>query len=119
MSQADLASVLPTGWEKSRDPDGREYYINHNERTTTWKQPPPFKDDGAPLPEGWEMCQTDGLRTYFVDHKARTTTWQDPRKSKGEGHERIGVGSNENLHLDTAASENPGETGMGRKLSRL
>uniref|UniRef100_A0A669AW06 E3 ubiquitin-protein ligase n=1 Tax=Oreochromis niloticus TaxID=8128 RepID=A0A669AW06_ORENI len=30
---------LPPGWEEKRDSKGRRYYINHNNRTTTWTRP--------------------------------------------------------------------------------
>ena len=33
------SSVLPPGWEVKTNPRGREYYVNHNDRTTTWKDP--------------------------------------------------------------------------------
>ncbi|XP_067827627.1 E3 ubiquitin-protein ligase NEDD4 isoform X1 [Heptranchias perlo] len=30
---------LPPGWEEKKDDKGRVYYVNHNNRTTTWTQP--------------------------------------------------------------------------------
>lgn len=34
------ASVpLPKGWEEAKTPTGDVYYINHNNRTTTWDDP--------------------------------------------------------------------------------
>lgn len=30
---------LPDGWEVSTDFDGKVYYIDHNNRTTTWIDP--------------------------------------------------------------------------------
>uniref|UniRef100_A0A8C1WX90 E3 ubiquitin-protein ligase NEDD4-like n=1 Tax=Cyprinus carpio TaxID=7962 RepID=A0A8C1WX90_CYPCA len=30
---------LPPGWEERRDPKGRTYYVNHNNRSTTWTRP--------------------------------------------------------------------------------
>jgi len=30
---------LPPGWEEKRAPDGRTYYVNHNDRTTHWNRP--------------------------------------------------------------------------------
>ncbi|XP_026090186.1 E3 ubiquitin-protein ligase NEDD4-like isoform X4 [Carassius auratus] len=30
---------LPAGWEERRDPKGRTYYVNHNNRSTTWTRP--------------------------------------------------------------------------------
>nr|XP_015195259.1 PREDICTED: E3 ubiquitin-protein ligase NEDD4-like isoform X7 [Lepisosteus oculatus] len=30
---------LPAGWEERKDAKGRTYYVNHNNRTTTWTRP--------------------------------------------------------------------------------
>uniref|UniRef100_A0A8C6T530 E3 ubiquitin-protein ligase n=1 Tax=Neogobius melanostomus TaxID=47308 RepID=A0A8C6T530_9GOBI len=30
---------LPPGWEERKDAKGRSYYVNHNNRTTTWTRP--------------------------------------------------------------------------------
>ncbi|XP_071658935.1 E3 ubiquitin-protein ligase NEDD4-like isoform X5 [Patagioenas fasciata] len=30
---------LPSGWEERKDAKGRTYYVNHNNRTTTWTRP--------------------------------------------------------------------------------
>lgn len=30
---------LPPGWEERKDTKGRTYYVNHNNRTTTWTRP--------------------------------------------------------------------------------
>lgn len=30
---------LPPGWEERKDPKGRMYYVNHNNRSTTWTRP--------------------------------------------------------------------------------
>ena len=30
---------LPPGWEEKVAPDGRRYYINHNDRSTHWNRP--------------------------------------------------------------------------------
>ncbi len=32
-------SDLPEGWERRVDHLGRPYYVDHNNRTTTWKRP--------------------------------------------------------------------------------
>jgi len=36
---------LPPGWEQAFDPSGRVYYINHNDKTTSWT--PPVMPDAA------------------------------------------------------------------------
>lgn len=39
---------LPSGWEERKDGKGRTYYVNHNNRTTTWTRPiVQHAEDGA------------------------------------------------------------------------
>nr|XP_020456590.1 LOW QUALITY PROTEIN: E3 ubiquitin-protein ligase NEDD4-like [Monopterus albus] len=39
---------LPPGWEERKDIKGRTYYVNHNNRTTTWTRPiVQLTEDGA------------------------------------------------------------------------
>ncbi|XP_063241165.1 E3 ubiquitin-protein ligase Nedd-4 isoform X4 [Bacillus rossius redtenbacheri] len=88
---------LPSGWTMQVAPNGRMFFIDHNERTTTWVDPrtgraspmpnqsqPPSRrpeDELGPLPEGWEeRVHTDG-RIFFIDHNTRSTQWEDPRLS--------------------------------------
>nr|XP_057909871.1 E3 ubiquitin-protein ligase NEDD4-like isoform X5 [Doryrhamphus excisus] len=41
-------SGLPPGWEERKDAKGRTYYVNHNNRTTTWTRPiVQLTEDGA------------------------------------------------------------------------
>uniref|UniRef100_A0A669DDK8 E3 ubiquitin-protein ligase n=1 Tax=Oreochromis niloticus TaxID=8128 RepID=A0A669DDK8_ORENI len=97
---------LPPGWEEKRDSKGRRYYINHNNRTTTWTRPlvaglsqsPTPSQPSAPteespqhtpspeasresgfLPVGWEVRSAPNGRPFFIDHNTKTTTWEDPR----------------------------------------
>lgn len=78
-----------------RAPNGRIFFIDHNQKTTTWIDPrtgcashlPAVAAAGAEadelgaLPEGWEeRVHTDG-RIFFIDHNTRTTQWEDPRLS--------------------------------------
>ncbi|KAG6820709.1 hypothetical protein H0H93_012762 [Arthromyces matolae] len=83
---------LPLGWEERRTPEGRPYFVDHHNRTTTWVDPrrtsastrpmvpqPAANSNLGPLPSGWEMRLTSTARVYFVDHNTRTTTWEDPR----------------------------------------
>ncbi|XP_026320395.1 E3 ubiquitin-protein ligase NEDD4 isoform X6 [Hyposmocoma kahamanoa] len=88
---------LPLGWSMQRAPNGRIFFIDHNDKTTTWIDPRTGcasslpsaaaasagaeSDDLGPLPEGWEeRVHTDG-RIFFIDHNTRTTQWEDPRLS--------------------------------------
>ncbi|XP_051485798.1 NEDD4-like E3 ubiquitin-protein ligase WWP2 isoform X5 [Apus apus] len=61
--------ALPPGWEQRELPNGRVYYVDHNNKTTTWERP---------LPPGWEKRVDPRGRYYYVDHNTRTTTWQRP-----------------------------------------
>ncbi|XP_019758029.1 E3 ubiquitin-protein ligase Nedd-4 isoform X2 [Dendroctonus ponderosae] len=101
-SQTDLTTIgedLPSGWSVQRAPNGRLFFIDHHERTTSWVDPRTGRaspmpnqpavplvnrkpdDDLEPLPEGWEeRIHTDG-RIFFIDHNTRTTQWDDPRLS--------------------------------------
>lgn len=88
---------LPPGWSMQRAPNGRVFFIDHNQKTTTWIDPRTGcasslpsaaapnagaeADELGPLPEGWEeRLHTDG-RIFFIDHNTRTTQWEDPRLS--------------------------------------
>ncbi|KAF8338279.1 uncharacterized protein EI90DRAFT_2908891 [Cantharellus anzutake] len=91
---------LPSGWEQRFTETGRPYFVDHNARTTSWRDPrlgsgslrvqnrsgieSRFTIDQVralgPIPAGWEMRITsDNSRIYFVDHATRSTTWRDPR----------------------------------------
>uniref|UniRef100_A0A8C5J6E6 E3 ubiquitin-protein ligase n=1 Tax=Junco hyemalis TaxID=40217 RepID=A0A8C5J6E6_JUNHY len=59
----------PCRWEQRELPNGRVYYVDHNNKTTTWERP---------LPPGWEKRVDPRGRYYYVDHNTRTTTWQRP-----------------------------------------
>uniref|UniRef100_A0A182KBK7 HECT-type E3 ubiquitin transferase n=1 Tax=Anopheles christyi TaxID=43041 RepID=A0A182KBK7_9DIPT len=93
--------ALPAGWSMQLAPNGRVFFIDHNERKTSWVDPRTGRaspmptsqgtatlndvrrpEDGlAPLPEGWEeRVHSDG-RIFFIDHNTRTTQWEDPRLS--------------------------------------
>ncbi|KAK7685350.1 hypothetical protein QCA50_011714 [Cerrena zonata] len=85
---------LPSGWEERYTPEGRPYFVNHNNRTTSWNDPRmpagtmprqnvvtqlQAASQLGPLPSGWEMRITAAGRIYFVDHNTKTTSWDDPR----------------------------------------
>ena len=38
-SHSDQLGPLPAGWERRIDHLGRQYYVDHNSRTTTWNRP--------------------------------------------------------------------------------
>ena len=81
-------TALPRGWEKSRTKTGRDYYIDHNTRSTSYQDPRTLDHYAVsdsrtklkdPLPAGWEMRYSRAGRLYFIDHNTHTTTWKDPR----------------------------------------
>lgn len=76
----NLDSGLPAGWSMQMAPNGRMFFIDHNERKTSWVDPRTGRasnmpnqarkpeDDLGPLPEGWEeRIHSDG-RIFFIDH---------------------------------------------------
>ncbi|KAI5636492.1 WW domain-containing protein [Phthorimaea operculella] len=88
---------LPAGWSMQKAPNGRIFFIDHNNKTTTWIDPRTGCASSLPLaaaasagadtdslgalPEGWEeRVHSDG-RIFFIDHNTRTTQWEDPRLS--------------------------------------
>lgn len=76
---------LPDGWEKRTQQDGREYFVNHKNRTTQWEDPRtqgqnmPSDLAMEPLPPGWEVRNIGNGQRFFVDHNTRKTTFDDPR----------------------------------------
>ncbi|OBS60214.1 hypothetical protein A6R68_08666 [Neotoma lepida] len=45
---------LPEGWEEARDFDGKVYYIDHRNRTTSWIDP---RDRTDNFKRGWKSSQ--------------------------------------------------------------
>jgi E3 ubiquitin-protein ligase NEDD4 len=78
---------LPTGWSMQMAPNGRVFFIDHNDKKTSWVDPRTGRaspmpnaagnsqtetrqpeDELGPLPEGWEeRVHSDG-RIFFIDH---------------------------------------------------
>ncbi|XP_047139464.1 E3 ubiquitin-protein ligase NEDD4 isoform X1 [Hydra vulgaris] len=81
-SQAE--SPLPPGWAMQLAPNNRVFFINHNQRITSWSDPRTniennINKDQEPLPAGWEeRVHIDG-RVFFIDHETQSTQWEDPR----------------------------------------
>ncbi|XP_026794779.3 protein KIBRA [Pangasianodon hypophthalmus] len=78
---------LPEGWEEARDFDGKVYYIDHINQTTSWidprdrhTKPLTFADCiGDELPLGWEEAYDPQVGAYYVDHNTKSTQLEDPR----------------------------------------
>uniref|UniRef100_A0A1I8G954 E3 ubiquitin-protein ligase n=1 Tax=Macrostomum lignano TaxID=282301 RepID=A0A1I8G954_9PLAT len=98
---------LPTGWQAAVAPNGRKFFINHNDKTTTWRDPREERyrqlvaaaaararttggssgaggnenrlNDLGPLPPGWEERVHTDNRVFYINHNLRRTQWEDPR----------------------------------------
>ena len=90
VARSDPLGSLPAGWEESRTPEGRVYFVDHNTRWTSWLHPrtraiqgrAPTTAPGShlgPLPSGWEMRLNVNSHIYSVDNGTKVTTWDDPR----------------------------------------
>lgn len=82
-SMEEEIKPLPPGWEISRTPEGRLYYIDHNIKTTTWQHPLSQSNESdeslqKSLPGGWERRSTKEGRRYFVDHNTKSCHWEFP-----------------------------------------
>ncbi|XP_058270737.1 E3 ubiquitin-protein ligase NEDD4-like isoform X4 [Hemibagrus wyckioides] len=52
-AQTPSPMSLPSGWEERKDAKGRTYYVNHNNRSTTWTRPIlQHTEDGVSSPAG-------------------------------------------------------------------
>ncbi|XP_052098137.1 E3 ubiquitin-protein ligase NEDD4-like isoform X1 [Mytilus californianus] len=100
---------LPPGWGMGTAPNGKVFYIDHNNKTTSWEDPRRINRSGSmrlhsvsdspgvmqrpssnedllqnlgPLPPSWEeRTHADG-RVFYINHNNKTTQWEDPRLKK-------------------------------------
>ncbi|KAG8439186.1 hypothetical protein GDO86_005414 [Hymenochirus boettgeri] len=88
---------LPEGWEEAIDVDGKVYYIDHANKTTSWidprdrfTKPLTFADCiGDELPLGWEESYDPQVGVYYIDHNSQTTQIEDPRVQWRREQERM------------------------------
>ncbi|XP_064422811.1 protein KIBRA [Latimeria chalumnae] len=88
---------LPQGWEEVQDTDGKVYYIDHKNKTTSWvdprdryTKPLTFADCiGDELPLGWEEAYDPQVGVYYIDHNTKTTHIEDPRVQWRREQERM------------------------------
>lgn len=73
---------MPSGWSIQVAPNGRLFFIDHNERKTSWIDPrtglpSPMpkaaaerktEDDLGSMPEGWEERMHSDGRVFYIDH---------------------------------------------------
>ncbi|KAG2064196.1 WD40 repeat-like protein [Suillus decipiens] len=57
-SSVDLFGNLISGCEWHISPLGRSYFVNHNNRTTSWKKPTPKRPPGSLMPECIIKCDS-------------------------------------------------------------
>lgn len=103
---------LPPGWEMNLTKDGRAFFINHIQRTTTWEDPrndsssasrisstaaPSAPDRAISLPAGWEARVAPNGRTYYLDHLSKKTSWEMPTLSEPRGVASSSVQEEETL----------------------
>ncbi|XP_075065923.1 protein KIBRA [Mixophyes fleayi] len=88
---------LPDGWEEARDVDGKVYYIDHANKSTSWidprdryTKPLTFADCiGDELPLGWEEAYDTQVGVFYIDHNSQTTQIEDPRVQWRREQERM------------------------------
>ena len=63
------SSSLPPGWERKIGDNGQIYFVNHQDRTTTFRHP--VTGEGEP---NLKFAEGTG-RPFWVDHVNKTTRW--------------------------------------------
>jgi hypothetical protein len=80
--------TLPPNWEELIDSTtGRQYFVDHNTKTTSWVDPRDIfikptqfaACQGQEFAFGWEMATDNRVGEYYVDHGTWSTTLTDPR----------------------------------------
>uniref|UniRef100_A0A5G2QC75 HECT-type E3 ubiquitin transferase n=1 Tax=Sus scrofa TaxID=9823 RepID=A0A5G2QC75_PIG len=121
---------LPSGWEERKDAKGRTYYVNHNNRTTTWTRPimqedPRLKfpvhmrskaslnpNDLGPLPPGWEeRIHLDG-RTFYIDHSSQVLCGEN------DARDAVPLDDSKITQWEDPRLQNPAITGPAVPYSR-
>lgn len=75
---------LPGRWTYGVDRGGRIFFINDEEKSTSWLHPgtgSPIQSGhsaGPGLPKGWEMDSAPEGAVYFINHNERRNTFRHP-----------------------------------------
>ncbi|XP_066117724.1 pleckstrin homology domain-containing family A member 6 isoform X10 [Saccopteryx bilineata] len=75
---------LPGRWTYGVDRDGRVFFINDEEKSTSWVHPgtkSPIQSghcSSPGLPKGWEMDSTREGAVYYINHNERRNTFLHP-----------------------------------------
>lgn len=95
--RTDGSLPLPSGWEVGYDFDGKMFYIDHKNKTTSWvdprdrvTKPQSFADCvGDELPFGWEECYDPNVGVYYINHNTQVNQLEDPRYEWRRQQERM------------------------------
>ncbi|KAG7478463.1 hypothetical protein MATL_G00080890 [Megalops atlanticus] len=117
----DSLEPLPKNWEMAYTDTGMVYFIDHNNKTTTWLDPrlakkakPPEKCEDGELPYGWERIDDPQYGTYYVDHINQKTQFENPVL---EAKKKLSQETATASHGQQAALPAP-EEGGGRVFTR-
>ncbi|XP_076403505.1 pleckstrin homology domain-containing family A member 6 isoform X18 [Peromyscus maniculatus bairdii] len=107
---------LPGRWTYGVDRGGRIFFINDEEKSTSWVHPgtdSPIQSgyNSSPgLPKGWEMDSTPEGAVYFINHNERRNTFRHP--VTGQVPEE-----NKKFDLKTSALDMSNKTGGKRSAT--
>ncbi|XP_064635345.1 uncharacterized protein LOC135492690 isoform X2 [Lineus longissimus] len=105
-----LRSGLPYSWTYGVTADGRIFFIDDENRRTTWLHPrdrEPVQTGYRPLrdlPQGWEQGVTPEGALYYVDHNTHSTTFVHPITKETVAAD-VNLGSNEAPSLQRPADK--------------
>ncbi|XP_026635512.1 pleckstrin homology domain-containing family A member 6 isoform X10 [Microtus ochrogaster] len=107
---------LPGRWTYGVDRGGRIFFINDEEKSTSWVHPgthSPIQSgycSSPGLPKGWEMDSTPEGAVYFINHNERRNTFRHP--VTGQVPEE-----NKKFDLKTSALDMANKTGGKRSAT--
>ncbi|CED82804.1 ubiquitin-protein ligase [Phaffia rhodozyma] len=85
---SDQHGPLPLNWERRMDHLGRQYYVDHNTRTTTWNRPSPTSSNSALAQSA--ASNSTATAEALQRHNARTLA-DDLLETTASGGARVGA----------------------------